>query len=80
MIGTIVGGLISFGATVWSEAVRDRRNQQKEKLGTVLIPYCAEVEETLEKSNADYTDSTILFETLRKPLLYLRAEKRAYLA
>lgn len=85
IIGTLVGGLLTFLTTITLEKEREKRVAHKDKLENILIPYCTSVEaaekaaQQIDKKNFDRNFDEFT-ENLHRPLDYLEAGKRLYLS
>ena len=51
LLSVIVGGIVTYISTTISETRKNKRQEQKEKVEEVLIPYCTSLEETVAKAN-----------------------------
>lgn len=84
IVGTIVGGLITFISTNRLEKERERRSSQREKLDKILIPYAEAIEdaiaeiESIDKVSYE-RDTDHFMEVLSEPTEYLKAGKRVFL-
>ncbi len=82
IVAVIIGGIISFVATTRIEEKKYKRQQQKENLNNILIPFCTSVEDTVEKFEKNEERQIYLKNSLEEwklPLEYLIASKRVFL-
>lgn len=83
IVAVIIGGMISFIATTTIEEKKYKRQQQKENLDNILIPFCTSIEDTIklfEKNEEKQYYLKSNLDNLKLPLEYLIASKRVFLA
>lgn len=88
LLSVIIGGVVTYISTSASERRKSKRQNQKENLEQILIPYCTCLEQTIIRINQVYQEPAELsndkffkkwLSTLGEPLVYLEAAKRVYL-
>ena len=89
LVSVIIGGIVTYISTSASEKRKNKRQDQKEKLEKILIPYCTCLEQACDRINDVYQEQFDKFsdkdlkeweEILRKPTEYLQASKRVFLS
>ena len=89
LVSVIIGGIVTYISTSASETRKNKRQDQKEKLEKILIPYCTCLEQACDRINDVYQEQFDKFsdkdlkeweEILRKPTEYLQASKRVFLS
>lgn len=90
LLSVMIGGVATYISTSATEKRKNKRQIQRERLETILIPYCTCVEETIQElykiysnyRNGLYEEENFKqwWKDLNKPLTYLYASKRIYLS
>lgn len=89
LLSVVIGGVVTYISTSASERRKIKRQNQKENLEQILIPYCTCLEQTITRINQAYIEPIKLstdkiFENwlsaLSEPLVYLEAAKRVFLS
>lgn len=89
LVSVIIGGIVTYISTSASEKRKNKRQDQKEKLEKILIPYCTCLEQACARINDVYQEQFDNFsdkdleewkDILRKPIEYLQASKRVFLS
>jgi hypothetical protein len=82
IFAALIGGIISFVVTTSIEKRKYKRQQQKENLNNILIPFCTSIEDTIKNFEKNEEKQIYLKNNLEEwkvPLEYLIASKRVFL-
>lgn len=89
LVSVVAGGIVTYVSTSASESRKNKRQDQKENLEKVLIPFCTCLEQTVEQISKIYHEPAELYteqnfeewlKVFDAPLVYLKAAKRVYLS
>ena len=83
LLSVVAGGIVTYITTSRIESKKSKRQFQQKKLEEILIPYCTCLEKVKDTAFIPYGKDEsfeVFFKSLREPLVYLQAAKRAYLS
>ena len=83
LLSVVAGGIVTYITTSRIESKKSKRQFQQKKLEEILISYCTCLEKVKDTAFIPYGKDEsfeVFFKSLREPLVYLQAAKRAYLS